>query len=110
MYLERVISRKTLFFNYFFVGLLKVNDKNEDPDPNPDPLVRGMDPQHWSRLKFISVFLFCFAFGTMTSSYSGGADGSSHRRGSLQGQQRVPLQPQVIAPEILRKVNFCFCQ
>ncbi len=38
--------------NYFFAGILKVNDENsririQDPDPNPDPdpLVRGMDPR-----------------------------------------------------------------
>jgi hypothetical protein len=34
----------------FFAGILKVNDENrririQDPDPNPDPLVRGMDPK-----------------------------------------------------------------
>jgi hypothetical protein len=68
----------------------------------------GLFSSEVSRLKFISVFLFCFE--TITSSYSGGADGSSHRWGSLQGQQRDPLPPQVIAPEFLRKVNFCFCQ
>ncbi len=35
--------------NLFFAGILKVNDENssiriQDPDPNPDPLVRGVDP------------------------------------------------------------------
>ncbi len=34
--------------NKFFAGILMVNDENsktriQDPDPNPDPLVRGMD-------------------------------------------------------------------
>jgi hypothetical protein len=28
MYLQKVISRKTIFLNYFFVGALKVNDEN----------------------------------------------------------------------------------
>jgi hypothetical protein len=33
-----------------FAGILKVNDENsriwiQDQDPNPDPLVRGMDPR-----------------------------------------------------------------
>ncbi len=43
MYLQKVISKKNLFFlNYLFVGILKVNDP--DPHPDPDPLVRGMDP------------------------------------------------------------------
>jgi hypothetical protein len=38
--------------NYFFAGILKVNDENSRiriqdpvPDPNPDPLVRGKDPR-----------------------------------------------------------------
>ncbi len=39
MYLQNVISRNTLFLNSFLVGVLEVNEKN------PDPLVRGMDPQ-----------------------------------------------------------------
>ncbi len=28
MYLQKVICRKTFFFNLFFVGILKVNDEN----------------------------------------------------------------------------------
>jgi hypothetical protein len=64
MYLQKVISRKNCVKNYFFAGILKVNDENsririQDPDPNPDPLVKRhryadpdppqnvMDPQHW---------------------------------------------------------------
>ena len=44
------MSRKNFVQNYFFAGILKVNDENsririQDPDPNPDPLVRGMDPR-----------------------------------------------------------------
>jgi hypothetical protein len=36
--------------NWFFAGILKVNDENsririQDPDPDPDLLVRGMDPR-----------------------------------------------------------------
>jgi hypothetical protein len=52
MYLQKVISRKIVLKNYFFAGILKVNDENSririldsDPDRNPDPLVRGMDPR-----------------------------------------------------------------
>jgi hypothetical protein len=33
--------------NLFFAGILKVNDENRRiriQDPDPDPLVRGMDP------------------------------------------------------------------
>ncbi len=35
--------------NLYFAGILKVNDENSriqdlDPDLDPDPLVRGMDP------------------------------------------------------------------
>jgi hypothetical protein len=45
-----VISEKIVLKNYFFAGILKVNDENsririQDPDPDPDPLVRGMDPR-----------------------------------------------------------------
>jgi hypothetical protein len=54
MYLQKVTSRKNCVKNYFFAGILKVNDENSririqvpDPDPNldPDPLVSGMDPR-----------------------------------------------------------------
>jgi hypothetical protein len=41
MYLQKVLSRKTFFFNIFFI-FLKVNDENSR---DPDPLVRGMDPR-----------------------------------------------------------------
>ncbi len=39
-----------MFKNYSFADILKVNDEYtririQDPDPNPDPLVRGMDPK-----------------------------------------------------------------
>jgi hypothetical protein len=34
--------QKNFFFKYSFVGVLKINDENMQ-DPNPDPLVRGMD-------------------------------------------------------------------
>jgi hypothetical protein len=48
MYLQKVISRKNCVKNKFFAGTLKVNDDNsririQNPDPNP--LVRGMDPR-----------------------------------------------------------------
>jgi hypothetical protein len=50
MYLQKVISRKNWVTKLVFAGILKVNDENsrirmQDPDPNPDPLVRGMDPR-----------------------------------------------------------------
>jgi hypothetical protein len=51
MYLQKVISRKTFFKNYFFVGILKDNDENsririQDPDPDPD-----LDPSEaWIRV------------------------------------------------------------
>jgi hypothetical protein len=50
MYLQKDKSRKSCVNNYFFAGILKVNDENssiriQDPDPNPDPLIRGMDPR-----------------------------------------------------------------
>ncbi len=45
-------KQENFFKNLFFVGILKVYDENsririQDPDPdlNPDPLVRGMDPR-----------------------------------------------------------------
>ncbi len=43
--LQKVIWRKTFFLNLFFVCILKVNDESKDPHPDPDPLVRGMDPR-----------------------------------------------------------------
>ena len=48
MYLQKVMSRKNFVQNYFFAGILKVNDENRRiriQDPDPDPLVRGMDPR-----------------------------------------------------------------
>ncbi len=48
MYLQKVISRKHCVKNWFFVGILKVHDENSRvwiQDPDPDPLVRGMDPR-----------------------------------------------------------------
>jgi hypothetical protein len=42
-------AEKIVLKNLFFAGILKVNDENrririQDPDLNPDPLVRCMDP------------------------------------------------------------------
>jgi hypothetical protein len=37
-------KQKTFFFNWFFVGVLKVKDENSRIRiQDPDPLVRGMD-------------------------------------------------------------------
>jgi hypothetical protein len=39
-------KQKNFFLNYFFVGIMKVNDeKSRIRIPDPDPLVRGMDPR-----------------------------------------------------------------
>ncbi len=46
MYLKKAISRKNFFKSYFFVGILKANDENSRIwilNPDPDPLVGGMD-------------------------------------------------------------------
>jgi hypothetical protein len=48
-YLQKVISIKFLNKTSFF-HILRVSDENnririQDPDPNLDPLVRGMDPR-----------------------------------------------------------------
>jgi hypothetical protein len=45
-----VISKKTFWKNNFFVGILKVNDKNS-MHPDPDPLVRGMVPRIQIRIR-----------------------------------------------------------
>jgi hypothetical protein len=48
MYIKKVISRKNCVKNQFFAGILKVNDENSRiriQDPDPDPLVRRMDPR-----------------------------------------------------------------
>jgi hypothetical protein len=49
MYLQKVLSRKNCVKKFFFFsGILKVNDENRRiriQDPDPDPLVRGMDPR-----------------------------------------------------------------
>jgi hypothetical protein len=42
-HLQKVISRKNCVKNLYFAGNLKVNDENSRIDPDPDPLVRGMD-------------------------------------------------------------------
>jgi hypothetical protein len=46
MYLQKVISRKKCVKNYFFAGILKVNDENsririQDPNPDPEARIRG---------------------------------------------------------------------
>jgi hypothetical protein len=61
MYLQKVKSRKNKIKNLVFVGILKVYDENSRiriQDPDPDPLVRGMDPRNrihtkmsWIRFK-----------------------------------------------------------
>jgi hypothetical protein len=48
MYLQKVASRKNCVKKLFFASILKVNDENnriliQDPDLDPDPLVRGID-------------------------------------------------------------------
>jgi hypothetical protein len=51
MYLQKVITRKNCVKNNFFAGILKVNDENRRiriQDPDPDPLVRSMDPRSGS--------------------------------------------------------------
>jgi hypothetical protein len=52
MYLQKVRSRKNCVKKLVFAGILKVTDENSririqdpHPSPNPDPLVRGMDPR-----------------------------------------------------------------
>ncbi len=62
---QKVISRKTFLFIYFFVGVLMVNDENSrirnririrfgsisqrhgSADPDPDPHQYVKDPEHW---------------------------------------------------------------
>ncbi len=45
--------QKKFYKQFVFVGILKVNDEKQDPDPNldPDPLVRDMDPRIWIHTK-----------------------------------------------------------
>jgi hypothetical protein len=48
VYLQTIISRKNVQTKIVFVGILKVNDEKSRiriQDPDPDPLVRGMDPR-----------------------------------------------------------------
>jgi hypothetical protein len=46
MYLQKVMSKKTERKKIFFIGVLKVTEeKEQDPELDPDPLVRGMDPR-----------------------------------------------------------------
>jgi hypothetical protein len=55
MYLQKVISRKTFFFNLFFVVVLKSLTKIEESgsisqryeSADTDPSQNFMDPQHW---------------------------------------------------------------
>ncbi len=43
MYLQKSNKQKNYIKNYFFVGVLKVNDENRRSDPDLDPSVRDMD-------------------------------------------------------------------
>jgi hypothetical protein len=67
MYLQKVISRKTFYEKYFFVGLLKVNDENRririwiwihlsEADLDPDPHQNAMDPQHCKKDRNIRLY------------------------------------------------------
>jgi hypothetical protein len=72
MYLQKVTSRKNCVKKFVFCGILKVNDENiririQDPDLDPDPLVRGMDlririhtKMSWIRNTALSVSIFLF--------------------------------------------------
>ncbi len=53
MHLQKLESRKTLFF----VGVFPEGQgrKNQDPEPHPDPLVRGMDPRIRIRTKMSRI-------------------------------------------------------
>ncbi len=55
MYLQKKISIKTWRKNLFFVDILKVTDKKE-PDPEPDPLVKGADPTIRIRTKMSQIW------------------------------------------------------
>jgi hypothetical protein len=58
MYIQKVIIRKTeKRKNPVFVGVLKVNDENQDPEPESDSLVRGTDPRIRIRTKTGSATL-----------------------------------------------------
>jgi hypothetical protein len=75
MYLQKVISRKTILKKYFCVGILKVNDENsriwlQDPDPDPNPLVSGMDPrirntENNTTTKNVHLQMFTFTLSVM---------------------------------------------
>jgi hypothetical protein len=46
MYLQKVISKKTLEQKtYFFVGILSATDENTGNKSGADPLVSGTDPR-----------------------------------------------------------------
>ncbi len=60
MYLLKVTSRKIGLKNLFFAGILKINDENtririQDLDPDPGPLVKGMDPRIRIHAKMSSI-------------------------------------------------------
>ncbi len=60
MYLQKVISQKIFEKKVFFVDVLKVTDKRLEQDPDPDPLVRGADPDPYQNvIAPTGVSLFC---------------------------------------------------
>ncbi len=44
IYIQKVISQKNKKTKDFFIDVLKVTAWRTEQDPDPDPLVRGMDP------------------------------------------------------------------
>ncbi len=54
MYLQKVISRKNCVKNYFFAGILKVNDENSRiriKDPGSGSRIQDPDPGSRSRIQ-----------------------------------------------------------
>jgi hypothetical protein len=57
MYLQKVISRKNCVKNWFFAGILKVNEENSRIRIQGSKRHWIPNPQHWSYLKMVNILL-----------------------------------------------------
>ncbi len=59
-----VSYKKKIWKKYFFASLKSMKKSDSELDPDPDTLVKGTDPQYWSR-RFSLEKLAMLANGTV---------------------------------------------
>jgi hypothetical protein len=103
--------------NYFFAGIWKVNDENSrirDPNPDPDPLVRGMDPRirihtKMSWIRNTSLMLFIWFIVIVQAKYRMYHTGNCYRISTLNRYRTLPAIYSTALLKHLVNISFlCF--